>query len=209
MQAPQVTPEAVTKALKTVRTREELRGLYAPEDSAPAWWTWLKELFSGSSDSPSDYDPSQGLEGAHGLLEMAPYVVAGVVLLLVLVGVAVFVSRSSRKARNKQEESSERRARLVEELLAEGARAQSGGELAAALRAYWAALVTGLGRGAELVYRPAWTCREMLARSPGEGPDVELLARLLPRVEELEFGRAEIVAGDVDELARLCQERLS
>lgn len=78
----------------------------------------------------------------------------------------------------------------------------------AALRAYWGALVVGLGQSRVLAFRPGWTCREMLARTLSEGAPVAPVAALLPRVEAMEFGHAAVGPGVVGEVADLCRELL-
>jgi uncharacterized protein YpmB len=210
MHVPGVSKERVSEAVESVKTNEELRRLYDPtENQEPAWLRWLKDFFDfGSSSSDSSFDPA--LPRSSGILDALPYIVAGGVILLVVVGLVFAFTRSSRaRKRAAETDSEERRAKLVSEQLELAHAALEAGDLSSALRAYWAALVTGLGRGNELVYRAAWTCREMLTRSRGEGSDVELLARLLPRIERLEFGRVEIRLADVEELRELCAERLS
>ncbi len=210
MWAQQVTSEEVSRALETVTEREELRALYEPESSyVPGWLRRLGDYFdSKSAQGPSEdpFDPSGG--GVSGFLDAMPYLVSGVVLVLVAAAVIYFLLRLRRDegARTKREEL--RTSRVASQLEA-GRAARLAGDLPTALRAFWAALVTGLGRGDELVYRPAWTCREMLSRSRTAGPDTQLLSELLPRIERLEFGRVEITLADVEDLERLCDERLA
>ena len=206
MQAGHVAPARVAEAIQSLEAREELRSLYHPDDDGVPWWLRaLWNLFDGGESSGT---VSDGPVAAGQLMEAMPYLIGGLVLFGVLLVIVVFFLRASKARREGEAESEERRASLVREQLEQARAARAAGDLGAALRGFWAALVTGLGRGDELVYRPAWTCREMLVRSRSDGPDAELLGGLLPRVERLEFGRAEIRARDVDELAELCAERL-
>jgi len=210
MQGGRVTPERVQKAVEAVQSREELRHLYKPESDQPGWLKWLKDLFSrDSSGSESSSSGGSDSFSGSGILDAMPYIVAGAVVIAVVVGLLVYFKGSTSSKAKREESDKVLRAKLIAEQLEAARAAQAAGDLNAALRAFWAVLVTALGRGNQLVYRRAWTCREMLARTRGEGPDVELLTRLLPRVEELEYGRIEITAADVDELANLCAERVA
>jgi len=195
----QMRPNEVREALERVTAREELRGLYEVKKptETPDWVRWLERLFEGSDTDVS----SVGL----GWL---PHVVAVLVLLFVAAAGIYFVLHLRRDDVEADPREELRSTRLAERLAA-GRAARLAGDLPAALRAFWAALVTGLGQGAELVFRPAWTCREMLARSRAEGPDTQLLTELLPRVERLEFGKEEITLSDVELLERLCEVRLA
>lgn len=200
----QVKGERVRDALQRVTERDELRGLYrnAQDDQGFKLWGWVQRLL----DYLDVDDP--GEPGA--IFQMLPWLVYGA-LILVILGSCVWLLLKMRKdlGTDKDEESMEKqRLAWIAEQLQLGREAHRAGDLALALRAFWAALVTGLGRGDELVFRPAWTCREMLARSPGDGPDAQLLGRLLERVERLEFGDQHIEASDVEQLASLCDERL-
>ncbi len=113
-----------------------------------------------------------------------------------------------KKRTEDQDEPGEHRRRRVAEALEAAVAAREAGDLRLALRHYWSALVTGLGRGKAVAWRPAWTCREMLARSRPGSSAVRLLGELLPEVERLEFGRDPVTAGDVRRLAALCDEHL-
>ena len=96
----------------------------------------------------------------------------------------------------------------LRELRAEAAAARDGGDLRLALRLYLFALVLGLGRKGDLVYRDAWTNRELLARGR---PSNEVRALLEPLVNELEakeFGRDEVRPEDVHELEELVRRHL-
>jgi len=152
------------------------------------------------------------LPGAPGMeaARVSELIVKGLALAIVVtlvVALAIWVVRQMRARRGGAGAETAVRER-VSELRGLAREARARGELALALRYLLFALVVGLGQRGDLVYRDAWTNRELLAR--GE-PSDEVNAFLLPLVRELEakeFGRAPVEAGDVDRLAGLCDRWL-
>ncbi|MDF1798233.1 MAG: hypothetical protein P1V81_03585 [Planctomycetota bacterium] len=187
-EAPVVLEEALELA-----GSEELRHLY--KSDGPSWLdgldlSWLPEW--------------DWLDGS-----IAGYLFWSVLVLLLLWGVYLLVRTFlGRPRKEEQQEPVEQRRLVIAEELRAAARYRAEGDLALALRHYWMALVVGLGRGKAVAYRPAWTCREMLARSKQGTEEYQLLHELLPRIERLEFGKLPIAASDVDELAAICEARL-
>jgi len=192
IQDPASSAEVIEDALE-LASSEELRSLF--KEDGPSWldgldlswlpdWDWMDGSFAG-------------------------YLFWSVLVLLLLWGAFLLVRTFYGKSRTPEELQPVEQRRLViaEELIA-AARYRAEGDLPLALRHYWMALVVGLGRGKAVAYRPAWTCREMLARSKQGTAEYELLHELLPRIERLEFGKVPIAVADVDELAAICDERL-
>lgn len=196
--------DQVREALDRVAAREEFRKLLGKQsEEKSGFWKWLDDFFS---DSGSDSSVAQTVGSGFSWL---PAVLACIVVVAILVFVVRAFMVTTGKADQQEETLEDRRAQFIAEQLRLGAAARQAGQLNLALRAYWSALVTGVGRGDDLVFRTSWTCREMLARSPIEASDVQLVAGLLEHVERLEFGDEVICTGDVDELAALCTERLT
>lgn len=200
------TPEAVRAAVERVAAREELRSLYDDHQGLlERFLNWL----SGLGDSPRDAS-SLGDSATSSVMNFLPVLLWILVISLVVIGIVVLVVRTWPRSGKDAGDGldAERRAELIAEQLARARAARAAGDLGLALRLFWGALVTGLGRTDELAFRSAWTCREMLRRTRRRGPAVELLDELLPRVERLEFGREVITTADVEQLERLCDERL-
>lgn len=182
--------ERVQEAAAGLRDSDEFRHLFREQRQLDLDLDWLPD-WSGTFV---------------GYLFWGILIIAGVALLLWVLSLLGVLGR---RGGDGEESAPEARRRHVAEALAAAVAARAAGDLRLALRHYWSALVTGLGRGEALAWRPAWTCREMLARSRPGSTSYALLAERLPRVERLEFGRAPIVEADVDDLARLCDEHLT
>ena len=93
-------------------------------------------------------------------------------------------------------------------LRAEAAAARAAGDLRLALRTNLFALVLGLGRTGDLVYRDAWTNRELLARGKPSKAVRALLEPLVRELEPKEFGSGDVLPSDVDRLEALVEEHL-
>ena len=139
-----------------------------------------------------------------------------VVLIAVVVWAIVWAVRGPRARREavlaegELEDPLVARERWIAAQLEAARDAEARGDWHAALRAYWGALVVGLGQTRLLAFRPGWTCREMLERTQVEGSAVVgPVAELLPRVEQMEFGGAPVSASDVREVADLCTAHLA
>jgi hypothetical protein len=82
--------------------------------------------------------------------------------------------------------------------------AREQGDLVAALRLTFFALLVGLGRGGGLEYRDTWTARELVERGRPAPEVAATLAPLVRRIDERTFGRRPVTGEDVDELEALC-----
>ena len=93
-------------------------------------------------------------------------------------------------------------------LLVRAREARSSGDLRLALRLYLHALLLGTSQAGELVYRDAWTNRELL-RLGEPSPRVRtLLDAIVREYEPKEFGRAEVATGDLERLEELVATHL-
>lgn len=133
-------------------------------------------------------------------------------LVVFLVWFFVVLAQTARLRRREAEEEQLVSGIPLEERLrslrAEAAAAKAAGDLRLALRTNLFALVVGLGRRGDLVYRDAWTQRELLARGRPSRAVRELLEPLVRELEPKEFGSGEVLLGDVERLERLVEEHL-
>ena len=138
-------------------------------------------------------------------------VLYGIAIAIVLLGIFLAVRRfgpARRASATAEPTEAERRAARAAELLAAARRDAAQGDLTNAARRYFWALVVGLSERGAIEYRDSWTCREALERGGPKDEIRALLAPLVPRLDAVSFGRAPVAAGDVDELAALCDRWL-
>lgn len=188
-----IDPECVRAALEHVLARE---GLPERPPEPGVLERWLHDLFSG--------------------IEVGDAVSAAVLLTPLVVVVAwlswrlasALLAQRAHPPSDAQGAGAEPRRRQVAALLQRARRAEDGGELTAALRAYLFALVVGLGERGDLEFRPGWTNRELLARGRPRGDVRARLAALFDELDPKTFGRAPVEVEDVRRVAALCERWL-
>lgn len=199
--APEVLlePERVRAALENVLARPEFQ---PPERT---WRDWVADRWSELLDWLGDVFGSNGTSTA----TIALYVLAALAL-----GALVWLAfrhwrRGGRVATAKAGAAhADERALRAAQWLARARDARQHGDLAAALRCFFTALVVGLSEQGRLEYRDTWTYRELLERGAPRGDVRGVLAPLVPRLDAVSFGRATPELDEVERLDALCRQWL-
>ncbi len=87
--------------------------------------------------------------------------------------------------------------------------ARASGDLRLALRLLFLSLLLALGGRGDLVYRDAWTNRELLRRGKPSRSARALLEPLVRELEAKDFGRDPVCEADLDRLESLLQRSLA
>lgn len=159
---------------------------------------WFRELFGIADPATSEF-----------IVRALLWLVAA----LILVAIAVRIVRWARgreaapaaQARGPREDL---RAAGVAALRREARAASARGDLLAALRLLFRALVLGLSEKGELEYRDAWTNRELFERGAPRHDVAPALAALVPRLDAQSFGHEPAGPEDVERLDALCDRLL-
>ncbi len=94
----------------------------------------------------------------------------------------------------------------VELLRLEALEARHSGQWKLSLQKQFFALILGLGELRDLEFRDAWTNRELLRLGSPSRSVHALLAPLVEELEPKEFGRAQVLAEDLDRLEALARQ---
>lgn len=191
--------ETIQRAVEGVLARDEFARAVQREPS------WLEQRWDDFTDWLERTFQLE-LGGAGDLLATVVYVLLAAAVIFLAVRLVMAWIRRRRETPEAALENA--RAVRVAELLAAARAARASGDVVAALRLHFWALVIGLSERGDLEYRDAWTNRELVERGRPR-PEVErLLAALVPGLDAKSFGHAPASDADVEELAQLCREHL-
>lgn len=191
------------------RVRERLAEILARPEFRPrrrGITDWIGDRLSDAFEWLSDLF---GFKVPAGLFVQGLYVLGFLVLALGLFLAIRRLLRAARRDSPSVVSVAAQRAARAAQLLAQAREAAQRGDLTLAARDYFWALVVGLSERGAIEYRDSWTFREALERGAPAAEITALLTPLVPKLDALSFGHAPVLAGDVEELASLCDRWLA
>lgn len=199
--AERLAPAAVQEGIRDVLARPEFRG-HAEEDS------WLRRALHRLGEFLGDLLGVGAADGGEIALWIACLVLIALLAWLVVRLVRDRTARGVPPPPPPPPDPEVLRRRRVRDLRARARDAESRGDLVAALRLDFTALVVGLGEKGDLEYRDAWTNSELCRRGEPKPAVAATLVPLAERLDKKSFGGEPTSPEDVRELAGVVDQHL-